>query len=111
MRLLFRVEETINVPGRGVVLLPELRPIEQERFSVGDPLVLKYPSGVEEMVRIGGLEFLKHLDSKCELVVMLSQKSKDDIPIGTEVWSINNNSLGSEEKQAAAKSRYSEIRS
>jgi hypothetical protein len=89
MRLLFRVEETFNVPGRGVVLLPELRPIGPERFSVGDPLVLKHPSGIEENVRIEGLCFLTPRDFKCQLVVMLSGKNKDDIPIGTEVWSID----------------------
>jgi len=44
------------VQGRGVVLLPELRPIAGEEFRVGDPLMLKRPDGAEDMVRIGGLE-------------------------------------------------------
>ena len=77
------------VQGRGVVLLPELRPIAGEEFRVGDPLMLKRPDGAEDMVRIGGLEFLKPLNATCQLVVMLSEKCKEDVLIGTEVWSVD----------------------
>ena len=88
-RLLFTVTETFTIQGRGVVLLPELKPIEQERFKVGDPLLLKRPDGVEDRVSIAGLELLKPLKGRCELVVMLSGKEKSEIPIGTEVWSVD----------------------
>jgi len=87
-RLLFTVEETFTVQGRGVVLLPELKPLGEERFKVGDPLILKRPDGAEDKVSIAGLELLKPLNGRCQLVVMLSGKSKEDVPIRTEVWSV-----------------------
>ena len=87
-RLLFTVTETFTVQGRGIAVLPELIPIGEERFSVGDLLSLKWPDGAEGMVRIGGLELAKPVKGDCELVVMLSGKSKEEVPIGTEVWSV-----------------------
>jgi hypothetical protein len=91
VRLLFTVTDTFSIPGRGVVLLPELTPVGEERFRVGDPLKLRRPDGAEASVCIGGLEFLKSVKpkSKCELVIMLSGTRKEDIPIGTEVWSVD----------------------
>jgi hypothetical protein len=58
-RLLFTVTETGTIQGRGIVLLPELRPVGDEQFSVGDPLILKRPDGVEGMVRIADSNCLK----------------------------------------------------
>ena len=75
---LFTVTETIVVPGLGIVLLPELKPVGTEKFNVGDPLRLRRPNGREDSVRIGGLEFLQPLDGKCQLVVMLSGMKKVD---------------------------------
>jgi hypothetical protein len=87
-RLLFTVTETFTVQGQGVVLLPELKPVGEEGFKVGDRLILKRPDGAEDVVRIAGLELLKPLDGKGQLVVMLSGKNKENAPIGTEVWSV-----------------------
>ncbi len=68
--------------------MPELKPIGEERFAAGDPLMLKRPDGTEDVVRADGIELLKPLEGHCQAVVMLSGKSKDDVPIGTEVWSV-----------------------
>ena len=87
--MLFTVTETFVMPGRCLVLLPELQPVGEERFKVGDLLRLRRPDGVEDSVRIGGLEFLKPLDGKCQLVVTLSRMEQEDVPVGTEVWSVN----------------------
>jgi hypothetical protein len=92
--LLFTVAETFTVPGRGVCLLPELTPGVDERFEVGDSLRLRRPNGAEDSVRIAGLEFLKRLDGPCPLVVMLSGVCQEDVPIGTEVWSIDQSPCG-----------------
>jgi hypothetical protein len=86
--LLFTVTETFLIPGRGVVLLPELRPVGEEKFKIGDPLRLRRPNGAEDSVRIGGLEFLKPLEGNCQLVVMLLGVTQQDVPVGTEVWSV-----------------------
>lgn len=39
--------ENVTVQDRGIVLLPELRPVGDERFRVGDPLRLRRPDGSE----------------------------------------------------------------
>jgi hypothetical protein len=88
VRLLFTVTGTFTVQGRGIVLLPELRPVGDEHFRVAYPLRLRRPDGTEDLVPIGGLEFLKPLSGKCQLVVMLLGKEKGYVPIGTEVWSV-----------------------
>jgi hypothetical protein len=88
MRLLFTVTQAFTIQGRGVVLLPELRLIGEERFSVGDPLLLKRPDGKQDQVRIGGLEFACTSERRCQLVVMLTDRRSGDVPIGTEVWSV-----------------------
>jgi hypothetical protein len=90
VRLLFTVTDVLSIPGRGVVLLPELTLVAEERLGVGTPLRLRGPDGIESIVPIGGLEFLKSPKrKKCELVIMLRDKKKEDIPIGTEVWSVD----------------------
>ena len=50
VRLLFTVTETFTVQGRGIVLLPELRPVGDEHFRVGDLLKLRRPDGREDLV-------------------------------------------------------------
>ena len=55
---------------------------------MGDPLRLKRPDGTEELVKIGGIEFAKVLNGPCQVLVLLSDRSKEDVPLGTEVWSV-----------------------
>ena len=86
---MFTVSQTFTIQGRGVTLLPELRPVGKESFKVGDPLKLKRPDGTEEIVNIGGIELAKVLKGPCQVLVLLSGKDKEDVPIGTEVWSVD----------------------
>jgi len=51
--------------------------------------MLRQPDGVECIVHIGGFELAKSLKPKCELLVHLAGKKKEDVPIGTEVWSVD----------------------
>jgi hypothetical protein len=93
MRLLFSVTNVFTIPGRGVVLVPEITPVGEERFRIGDSLRLRRPDGAEDIVRIDGLELATSatsLGKKCEVLIMLSGRKKEDIPIGTEVWSMEN---------------------
>jgi hypothetical protein len=85
-RRLFTVADTFTVQGRGIVLVPGIDPAEDERFKVGDPLLLKRPDGAEGVVIIGGLEFVHPYPGW--IAVLLEESRKEDIPIGTEVWSI-----------------------
>jgi len=89
VRLLFTVSQTFTIQGRGVSLLPELRPVGEERFKMGDPLRLKRPDGTGELTKIGGIELATVLNAPCKVLVLLSSKSREDVPIGTEVWSVD----------------------
>jgi hypothetical protein len=87
-RQLFTVTDTFSVPGRGIVLIPGISPVGNERFRVGDALLLKRPDGTELITDIGGLEFLTP-NPNHELTVMLTQLPKNDVPAGTGVWSVD----------------------
>ena len=67
------------------MLLPGLLPAGHERFRVGDPLLLRRPNGEEIPATIGGLDLFGHTD---EVPVLLAGLTRGDVPIGTEVWSV-----------------------
>ena len=80
MRLLFSVTNVFTIPSRGVVLVPEITPVGEERFRIGDSLRLRRPDGAEDIVRIDGLKQPPQphlLGKKCEVLVMLSGKKKE----------------------------------
>ena len=52
-RRIFNVADTFTIRSRGVVLMPGLVPINDERFRVGDPLLLRRPDGSEFCTWIG----------------------------------------------------------
>jgi hypothetical protein len=84
---LFKVEDTISIASRGLVLIPGINPIGEERFRVGDPLVLKRPDCTKVSAAIlGGLELICP-NPRQDVVIMLKGFSKEDVPLGTEVWS------------------------
>jgi hypothetical protein len=83
---LFIVEDTFAIKGRGLVLAPGIVPVGEERFRVGDPLLLKRPDGSTVDVSIGGVELLCP-NPRHNVVIMLKGLSKEDVPVGTEVWS------------------------
>src|SRR5688500_14645272 len=85
-RRVFNVADTFTIRGRGVVLLPGLTPINDERFRVGDPLLLKRPDGVELCAWISGIELFSGTP---EVPVILNGLTKEDVPLGTEVWSVD----------------------
>ena len=85
-RRVFNVADTFTIRGRGVVLLPGLTPINDERFRVGDPLLLKRPDGTELGTWIGRIELFSGTP---EVPVLLKGLSKEDVPLGTEVWSVD----------------------
>ena len=88
-RCLFKVEDTFLITGRGLVLVPGIVPIGEERFRAGDPLLLKRPDGSELTTTIGGLEMLCP-NPRRDVIIMLKGFTKEDVPIGTEIWSTEN---------------------
>ena len=81
------------IRGRGLVPVPGIVPIGEERFRVGDPLLLRRPDGSEVRTTIGALELLDP-NPNHDVVVLLKELTKDDVPIGTEVWSVNSETAG-----------------
>jgi len=82
------VTNVFTITGRGIVLCPELLPIGDERFRTNDALRLKRPDGTEEIVRISDLGVAKTLSGRSEVLVRLEDKTREDVPVGTEVWSL-----------------------
>jgi hypothetical protein len=86
-RKLFTVEDTFLIQGRGLVLVPGIVPQGDERFRVGDPVLLKRPDGSTLTWKIGGLEIISGARRSGDVPILLVGLDKKDLPIGTEVWS------------------------
>ena len=88
-RKLFVVQDTIFIKGRGVAALPGIVPEGDERFRVGDLIILKRPDGTELNWQIGGLELMHTPRPRGDIVVLLQGLSKEDVPLGTDIWSVD----------------------
>ena len=87
-RRLFVVEDTFAIEGRGLTLVPGIIPEGNEVFRPGDPIMLRKPDGSFFATRIGGLEMV-YPNPRRDVVIMLKDLTKADVPIGTEVWSVD----------------------
>jgi hypothetical protein len=90
-RCLLIVAEIFFIKGRGLVPVPGILCQGEERFRVGDPLLLKRPDGSCLEWKIGGIELISCSPPrpKNEVVILLQGLSKDDVPIETQVWSVD----------------------
>ena len=86
-RRLFTVEDTFMVKGRGLVSVPDIIPQGEEVFRVGDALLLKRPDGSAIHTTIDGLELLNPNPNN-QVVVLVRFLKRDDIPVGTDVWTV-----------------------
>jgi hypothetical protein len=91
-RCLFIVTDTFLIRGRGIVLIPGIVPIGQERFHVGDPVRLKRPDGSDVRRVISGIE-LPYLNPSGGASILVKDLTKEDVPIGTEVWSVDDGAV------------------
>jgi hypothetical protein len=87
-RRLLVVEHTFAIKGRGLVLVPGIIPEGDERFRMGDCIRLRKPDGSSIVTRIGGLELLCP-NPRRDVVIILKDAAKGEVPIGTEVWSVD----------------------
>jgi hypothetical protein len=83
------VEDTFLIAGRGLVLVPGIIPIEDERFRVGDLVMLRRPDGTIMSTAIGELELICP-NPRHDVVIVLKGLTREDVPVGTEVWSTEN---------------------
>jgi hypothetical protein len=86
-RCLFVVEDTFSIKGRGLVPAPGIVPLGEEQFRLGDPLLLKRPDGTSISTTIAGLEFFCP-NPRGVIGILLKGFAKEDVPVGTEVWSV-----------------------
>ncbi len=90
-RRLFVVEDTFWIKGRGLIPVPGIVPQGDERFRVGDPIVIERPDGSRIESNISGIERILGSPPKprSNLCIILNGLGKEDVPIGSEVWSVN----------------------
>lgn len=86
-RVLLTIEETFTVEGRGVVLLPRLEPIDEERFAAGDPVRIRRPDGTDLNTVMQGVEFLTTTDDSFLVILLPKHIEQSDVPVGSDVWS------------------------
>jgi hypothetical protein len=71
----------------GVALFPGLVMPELPReVRSGDKLELRRPNGTRFSTVIAGIEHAKRADRSSAYPVRLASLSKEDVPLGTEVW-------------------------
>jgi hypothetical protein len=88
-RHLFVVEDSFLIKGHGIVPVPGIIPQGEERFRVGDPILLRRPDGSTLKWQIGGLELALTAVPREDVAILLKGMRKEDVPIGTEVWSVD----------------------
>lgn len=93
MRLLFRVEDVFEVPGKGRVIVPLQSDGFDFKIRAADLVQLRTPDGFVFDTYIASIELLKPQHGNCRMAIMLPRDlAKLDIPIGTEVWLLSHNS-------------------
>ena len=90
-RLLFVVEDTFYIKGRGLVPVPGVLIQGEERFRVGDPLFFQRPDGSCLEWKIGGIEMILASPPRPrnEVSFLFKDLNQEEVPIGTEVWSVD----------------------
>ena len=86
-RLLFTIEDTSSIEGRGIVLLPGLEPVGDEVFRAGDSVRILRPDKTELDTVMHGIEFLTKRTESILVIVLPEDVTKEDVPVGSEVWS------------------------
>lgn len=82
--LLFTVTDTFLIRGHDLILAPGISS-NHDNVRVGDPLRLKRPDGSILESAIGSIEMLTPNPMRV-FPIAVRNLSKDDVPIGTEVW-------------------------
>ncbi|HEY9680599.1 MAG TPA: hypothetical protein V6C86_03315 [Oculatellaceae cyanobacterium] len=83
MHLLFTVEDTFDITGRGLVVIsgPNIYPTH---FKSGNKVSLKRPNG--ELLEHCAYVEMNTPNPQKILALSLPGLTKNDVPIGTEIW-------------------------
>ncbi|MEZ6092995.1 MAG: hypothetical protein R3C03_01985 [Pirellulaceae bacterium] len=86
---LLTVEDVFDIAGRGLIVVPG--PLVDSLASPGQiPVVLKRPDG-QEFEATASINFVHQTPPPTEhrFAVILTGVAKSDVPIGTEIWILN----------------------
>ena len=88
MRLLFKVEDVLDISGRGRVIAPVIPDGSDFKIRAKDRIQLRTPDGRVLETHIASIELLKPQDGgPCRMAIMLPcDLVQQDVPTGTEVW-------------------------
>jgi hypothetical protein len=81
-----KIAETFQITGRGLVIVFD---VPVFRLLVNDPIQLRTPDGRIFDTHVGGIEMIcgpKVDRSRMHPIVLPPGFSKQDVPIGTELW-------------------------
>ena len=95
--LLLIVRDTFQIEGRGLLLEPGIILSEAMRVHAGDSILLRRPDRTEINWQIAGCDLMMDSLRENAWFVWLVGLTKDDVPTGTEVWSVDHD--GSSTKQ------------
>lgn len=84
-RKLFTVTDTFKIDGRGTVVVGEQSPVVPD-FKIGSPIVLISPEGREIIAKIGGTDAPTTVNGTRLMAVFIQNITKDEVPIGTEIF-------------------------
>jgi hypothetical protein len=87
--MLFIVEDTFWIKGRGLILVPGLSAQRDEVIRIGDPLLLTRPDGSTIVSQIRGIEMIIGTNRRDGIPILVADLCKDHVPIGTKVWSVD----------------------
>lgn len=87
--LLLKVEERFQLTSRGLVLVPEVSAEARERFKNGDEIRVELvrPDGTSDQGRVR-LWYEHHRPGGFRMMCFPEGMTKEDVPIGTEVWAL-----------------------
>ncbi|WP_435009361.1 hypothetical protein P12x_000613 [Tundrisphaera lichenicola] len=86
-RRLLVVERRLWLRDKGLILDPGIIPVGGEPIGVGSQVVLRRPDGSTCAAVIRGTSTDSGSATAGRIRLLLDEVGRDDVPIGTEVWS------------------------
>ncbi len=84
--LICRVDDAFQISRRGCVVIPGIPKDAAFQIKVGDSLLLRRPDGSVLLTVFGGVEIVSPSNDRGSPILLGAEVTKDQVPIGTEVW-------------------------
>ena len=81
-----RVDDVFQISGRGCVVTPGIPKSADFELRIGDVLMLKRPDGSDLRTVLRGIEMGSGPQYPGRPLLLGSDVTKDQVPVGTEVW-------------------------